>query len=86
MLVSVEAFRTCDRMPEPHQLVIVAGGVAVWTGSVWLSKIDDNRVIEWPVEWWMPIINALSEFPDPRIQPRRTPDFERSLGHRGSAR
>jgi hypothetical protein len=46
-----------SNVPEPNRLVIVAGGVALWTGSVWLSKTgDDNcRVITWPVKWWMPL-------------------------------
>lgn len=56
MKVLVELYFTKDRMPEPHQLVIVDGGIAVWTGSVWLTKThNDNRVIEWRVGWWMPI-------------------------------
>ena len=47
--------QTRDRMPEPHVLVIVSGGVAVWTGSVWLSKTGDDsgQVIRWEVTWWM---------------------------------
>lgn len=50
---------TKDRMPEPHQIVIVSGGLACWTGSVWLSKTgDDNcRVIRWDVKWWIPLIH-----------------------------
>ncbi len=49
--------KTCDLKPLPHQLVVVAGGVAVWTGSIWLSKTgdDNDRVIQWPVKWWMPM-------------------------------
>ena len=54
---AMQRIRTQDKMPQPHVLVIVAGGCAVWTGSVWLSKTGDTvlgRVIEWPVTWWMP--------------------------------
>ena len=51
-----------DLMPEPHQMVIVSGGLAVWTGSVWLSKTGDSsgRVIQRQVKWWMPIIDDLT--------------------------
>ncbi len=47
--------KTSDRMPDLHEPVRVAGGTAVWTGSVWLSQNpgdDFARVIEWPVTWW----------------------------------
>ena len=49
---------TKDSMPTRHQTVIVAGGLAVWTGSVWLSKTGDDSgtIITWPVKWWTPLI------------------------------
>ncbi len=55
--------RTDQRIPDPHRIVIVPGGIAVWTGSVWLSKTgdDSNRVIEWPVRYWMPLPKPPSE-------------------------
>jgi len=56
----ISIHRTKDMLPEPHFQVIVAGGIAVWTGSVWLSYSDDRRVIEWPVEWWARIPTAIS--------------------------
>jgi hypothetical protein len=42
---------TRDRMPDPHIIVEVEGGRAIWTGSYWIS-MQTNRVIEWPVIWW----------------------------------
>jgi hypothetical protein len=47
--------KTSDKMPEPYKMVIVSGGVAVWTGSEWLSRTgeDNGRKIEWDVKWWM---------------------------------
>lgn len=55
----VSVHPTRERMPEPHRIVIVAGGLATWTGSVWLSKTaeDTGRVIEWHVSWWMPLLH-----------------------------
>jgi hypothetical protein len=48
---------TSEKMPEPHRLVLVSGGIATWTGSVWLSMTaqDAYRPIEWPVKWWGPV-------------------------------
>lgn len=58
-LETVGAVRTKDAMPEPHQLVIVEGGCAVWTGSVWLSyataSLDTDRNLLRAVSWWMAI-------------------------------
>ena len=58
MLKMFDVKLTKHKMPEPHQLVIVKGGMACWTGSTWISKVgDDNgRVITWDVRWWMPVI------------------------------
>ena len=55
--------RTRDRMPEPHQTVLVAGGLALWTGSVWLSMTgnDSYRVLEWPVQWWVRVPTGADE-------------------------
>lgn len=53
---SLRPILTKTQMPDPHILVIIAGGPAVWTGSVWLSKspyTNGSRIIEWPVKWWM---------------------------------
>ena len=58
-LIDLHFYLTTDLMPKPHQMVIVSGGLAFWTGSVWISKTGDNsgRVIQWQVKWWMPIID-----------------------------
>jgi len=58
-IVKLKVFLTKDFMPDPHRLVLVSGGVAVWTGSVWLSKTGDDsgRVIEWPVKWWCSLLH-----------------------------
>ena len=58
-LIDLDFYWTIDLMPEPHRMVIVSGGLAVWTGSVWLSKTGDSsgRVIQRQVKWWMPIID-----------------------------
>lgn len=53
-------------MPEPNTTVIVAGGLASWTGSVWLSKSHgqgDRRPIRWPVKWWASLVYD-TEVPD----------------------
>lgn len=58
----IEVHYTKDKMPECHQTVIVDGGIAVWTGKVWLSQMPDccGRVIGWEVEWWIPLIHQHS--------------------------
>jgi len=61
----VEAIRTSDKMPDPMRTVIVAGGAALWTGSVWLSQTgpDCGRVLAWRPEWWMPLMGGAMEPP-----------------------
>jgi hypothetical protein len=54
----IPIYLTRHVMPEPHQTVIVAGGLACWTGSIWLSMSDDRRPISWAVKWWAPLIYA----------------------------
>jgi len=47
--------RTSTKMPPVGELVIVAGGPAVWSGNVWISHAhQDRRIISWEVLWWMP--------------------------------
>ena len=57
--ITIDAYLTSDRMPEPYQTVVVAGGSAYWTGSRWITTESYNepyrREILWPVLWWMPI-------------------------------
>lgn len=73
---SVRPTLTRHRMPEQHALVIVNGGLAIWTGSAWLSKTHGDsfgRVIEWPVLWWLPLLDDeaildASERPGPPCQ------------------
>jgi len=42
-------------LPQINEMVIVAGGLARWDGEHWRSVIDENRVIQWPVTWWLPL-------------------------------
>ena len=60
--------RTSERMPEPNGVVIVEGGLATWTGSVWLSKTgnDSGRVIQWPVTYWTLLITPPLMPPEPK--------------------
>lgn len=44
--------------PPIGETVIVAGGLAKWTGECWLSQTPDsmNRPIQWEVNWWLPLL------------------------------
>ena len=47
-----------DEFPKPFEIVIVAGGVAIWTGSSWhtLTACEwPGKPIAWDVTHWMPI-------------------------------
>lgn len=47
-----------DRLPEPFVIVIVNGGVALYTGSRWHTVTCCNwpgRPIGWEVTHWMPL-------------------------------
>jgi hypothetical protein len=51
-----------DGPPSPHEIVIVAGGLACWDGEKWMSTDRLNyyssaaRPITWPVLWWIPLL------------------------------
>ena len=55
MDLTIPIYFSKDVMPELHTLVIVQGGVAVWDGINWYTKVDCSRLIP-PVEWWSPLI------------------------------
>jgi hypothetical protein len=47
-----------DKMPEPGRLVIVEGGVAVFSKwGVWITMTDrdSGKPIQWDVTHWMPL-------------------------------
>jgi hypothetical protein len=44
-----------QRMPEVNEIVIVAGGIAYWTGENWRTPLDHGNVIQWKVNWWAPL-------------------------------
>ena len=54
-------FLTDEEMPETHQTVIVAGGIACYNGSNWISQVAGSgaRPIEWAVKWWAPLLTSI---------------------------
>lgn len=59
MTREITIYLTSEQMPEPHVMVIVEGGVAMWDGYRWVSLVleSSHRVIQWPVLWWMPVMH-----------------------------
>lgn len=51
---TITVYKTSEKMPERWKTVLVAGGVAVWTGTEWRSRtgVPDERPIAWQVQWW----------------------------------
>ncbi len=55
--VSIPIYHTAECMPPEWTVVLVEGGVAKWTGRLWLSMMDkDQRAIGWPITWWSPLL------------------------------
>ena len=63
MTYPLEIYFTRDRMPEINVLVYVAGGLAKWTGHVWLSMTAQSAYcdITWPVKWWAYVLQGAEE-------------------------
>ena len=53
----LEVFDAVLEKPPLFQTVLVAGGIAAWTGVNWLSRSGacEDRPITWDVEWWAAI-------------------------------
>lgn len=51
---TITVYKPSEKMPERWKTVLVAGGVAVWTGTEWRSRtgVPDERPIAWQVQWW----------------------------------
>ena len=55
-----------DEVPRSGQMVIVEGAVAYYRGGVWLTVTGEpwpGRVIQWPVNHWMPLPDPPKEQP-----------------------
>ncbi len=49
-----------ERLPEPFEIVIVAGGCGYYDGRDWRTKLErtefgTDRKIQWHVTHWMPL-------------------------------
>jgi hypothetical protein len=72
---------TSQKMPEIGQYVIVAGGIATWDGTQWLSQTGgaSGRPITWPIRWWMQLTAVHNS------EPWNPPDAENLAPYRDIA-